>query len=190
MIVLKRINLNNLAAYALIAAILCFYEAAALSAHGSYSIFPAFIEYKEDLNKDGQADVSDVVSLIALGLKIPESPLADYNGDSVFKVVDVLNLLLNVKNGKLTPLIPQNTSSSDTPSSDTTTSDTTLRDTTGTQTTRAGGAMSRFFWQGTSKQLRMHTSTDSIFSRYRTELTASSLYRQLDIGLIRLRELS
>jgi len=123
--VLNRIYINNLAAYALIATILFFYAAAVLSAQTSFSIFPAYIEYKEDFNKDGQADISDVVSLIALGLKVPESPPADYNRDSVFNVVDVLNLLLNIKNGKLTPLIPQDTSSNDTTSSDTT----------GTQTT-------------------------------------------------------
>jgi len=131
----RRINLNNLAACALIAAIMFFYAAALLSARTSFVIFPASVDYKEDFNKDGQTDVSDVVTLIALGLKIPESPVADYNGDSVFNVVDVITLLLNVKSDKLTPLIPQDTSASDTTSIDTTTSDTTSSDTTGTQAT-------------------------------------------------------
>ena len=132
---LNRINLNNLAACALIAAIMCFYAVALLGARTSFVIFPASVDYKEDFNKDGRTDISDVVTLIGLGLKIPGSPVVDYNGDSVFNAVDVITLLLNVKNDKLTPLIPQDTSSIDTTSIDTTGSDTTSVDTTGTEAT-------------------------------------------------------
>ena len=126
---LKYGKLNNLAAFALAAVILCVYAAALLSAQMSFSIFPALVEYQEDINKDGQVDVSDAVSLIILGRKISNSPVSDYNGDSLFNIVDVVTLLLNIKNSRLTPLIPQDTSGKDT-----TSSDTTSNDTTGTQT--------------------------------------------------------
>ena len=78
---------NNLAAPVLASAIVCLY-AMILNARPGITLFPANAEFKEDINRDSQIDFADVVFLIRLGQRLPESPVADYNGDSVFDAVN------------------------------------------------------------------------------------------------------
>ncbi len=119
----------------LLSLIVFLYAAALMQARTSYSVLPALTEYREDINRDGLIDQSDVISLIILGRNIPDSPMADYNGDSVFNVLDAITLLLNIRDSRLTLLLPVDTSGTDTTVTDTTATDTTVTDTTVTDTT-------------------------------------------------------
>jgi len=64
----------------------------------------AEVAYIEDINEDGETDVSDAIALLLRGLEDPDDPEADYNGDGEFNVLDVVSLLINIRNGNLTPL--------------------------------------------------------------------------------------
>jgi hypothetical protein len=118
----------------LLSLIVFLYAAALMQARTSYSVLPAQAEYQEDINRDGQIDELDVLSLIILGMTIPESHICDYNSDSVFNLQDIVSLLLNIRHSKLTLLLPVDTSATDTTVIDTTVTDTTATDTTGSQT--------------------------------------------------------
>ncbi|HUU27952.1 MAG TPA: SpaA isopeptide-forming pilin-related protein [archaeon] len=64
----------------------------------------AEVAYMEDINEDGETDVSDAIALLLRGLEDPDDPEADYNGDGEFNVLDVVSLLINIRDGNLTPL--------------------------------------------------------------------------------------
>ncbi|HUU28375.1 MAG TPA: hypothetical protein VM123_11225 [archaeon] len=98
-------------------------------------LYPAAERYKEDINQDGVLDVSDAITLLLLGVNIPDSPKADYNDDGVYNILDVVKLLVNIRDKKLTLLNPLDTTLTDSTAIDTTATDTTATDTTATKTT-------------------------------------------------------
>lgn len=65
---------------------------------------PAESFYKQDINKDGSANIVDVVALLLLGKDDPENPVADYTDDDKCDISDVISLLLNIMKGDLTEL--------------------------------------------------------------------------------------
>ena len=60
--------------------------------------------YKQDINKDGNVNIVDVVALLILGRDDPENPVADYTDDGECDISDVTSLLLNIMTGNLTQL--------------------------------------------------------------------------------------
>jgi hypothetical protein len=95
---------------------------------------PAEISYKEDFNGDGIISVKkDATALLLLGRDNPGNPVADYNGDGKYSISDVIQLLLNIRDGNLMPVI--DTTAIDTTAIDTTAIDTTTIDTTGSNDT-------------------------------------------------------
>ncbi|MBN2288554.1 MAG: dockerin type I repeat-containing protein [Candidatus Glassbacteria bacterium] len=65
---------------------------------------PAQARYREDFNRDGRVNITDVISLLLLGVASPGDPRADYNGDGRYSVTDAVAMLINIMAGKLTPL--------------------------------------------------------------------------------------
>jgi len=57
--------------------------------------------YKQDINRDGEVNVVDVVALLLMGRNDAESPVADYTDDGEYGMSDVTGLLLNILNGEL-----------------------------------------------------------------------------------------
>jgi len=119
----------------LLSLVVFLYAAALMQARTTYLVLPAQTEYREDLNRDGLTDESDILALILLGRNIPESHICDYNGDSVYNTMDLVTLLLNIRHSRLTPLLQIDTTVTDTTVTDTTVTDTTTTDTTVTDTT-------------------------------------------------------
>jgi len=64
----------------------------------------AAAEYREDMNRDGVADLEDVLHLLRLAGESPGDPRADYNSDGNYSIADALSLLLRIKSGELTSL--------------------------------------------------------------------------------------
>lgn len=93
-------------------------------------LYPAGEMYKEDFNLDGVIDASDAITLLLLGVNVPNSPKADYNDDGVHNIIDVVKLLVNIRDNKLTLLNPPDTALTDSTAIDTTVSDTTSTETT------------------------------------------------------------
>ena len=56
---------------------------------------------KQDINRDGNVNIVDVVALLLLGRGTPESPVADYTDDGEYGISDAMALLLNIMNGEL-----------------------------------------------------------------------------------------
>jgi len=57
--------------------------------------------YKQDINRDGNVNIVDVVALLLLGRDGPESPVADYTDDGEYGIWDATALLLHIINGEL-----------------------------------------------------------------------------------------
>ena len=57
--------------------------------------------YKQDINKDGNVNILDVVALLIMGLEDPESPVADYTDDGKCDISDVTSLMLSIMKGEL-----------------------------------------------------------------------------------------
>ncbi|MFC1614412.1 hypothetical protein ACFL5K_03870 [Gemmatimonadota bacterium] len=57
--------------------------------------------YKEDINWDGNIDITDVVSLLLMSRKVPDDPEVDYNGDGKWSISDAIALLINIRKGNL-----------------------------------------------------------------------------------------
>ena len=57
--------------------------------------------YKQDINRDGEVNVVDVVAMLLMGRDDPESPVADYTDDGEYGMSDVTALLLNIMKGEL-----------------------------------------------------------------------------------------
>jgi len=64
----------------------------------------AAAEYREDLNRDGEANLGDLIHLLKLASESPGDPRVDFNLDGRYSITDALSLLLRVRSGKLTPL--------------------------------------------------------------------------------------
>ena len=64
----------------------------------------AAAEYREDLNRDGEANLEDLIHLLRLAYESPGDPRADFNSDGRYSIIDALTLLLRIRSGKLTPL--------------------------------------------------------------------------------------
>ena len=62
--------------------------------------------YKEDVDGNGEVEISDVLALLRLGRENPSDARADYNGDGSFNVVDAIALLICIVNGNLHPVEP------------------------------------------------------------------------------------
>ena len=60
--------------------------------------------YKQDINRDGEVNIVDVVALLLMARDDPESPVADYTDDGQCGMLDVTCLLLNIMKGELSPL--------------------------------------------------------------------------------------
>ena len=76
---------------------------------GSFSISVAALspwvtQYKEDFNGDGVVNVEDAVFLLLLARDNPVDPRLDYNRDSKWSMVDIVALILNIRNGNLTAI--------------------------------------------------------------------------------------
>ena len=59
-------------------------------------------EYKEDINQDGNVNITDVIALLLLARDDPTDPKVDYNGDGRWSVADAIAMLLNIRYGTLT----------------------------------------------------------------------------------------
>lgn len=60
--------------------------------------------YKQDINKDGNVNIVDVVALLIMGLEDPESPVADYTDNGECDISDVTSLMLSIMTGNLSQL--------------------------------------------------------------------------------------
>jgi len=60
--------------------------------------------YREDVNGDGRMDILDAITLLLIGRANPADPRADFNGDQVFSIRDVSDLLANIMAGTMTPI--------------------------------------------------------------------------------------
>ncbi|MFC1537323.1 hypothetical protein ACFL4P_00690 [Gemmatimonadota bacterium] len=60
------------------------------------------VQYKEDINGDGNVNIVDAIALILKGSANPSDPEVDYNGDGGFSVMDAIALLINIVQGNLT----------------------------------------------------------------------------------------
>ncbi|HUU26262.1 MAG TPA: carboxypeptidase-like regulatory domain-containing protein [archaeon] len=98
---------SKLSALAMLTTLLYLFTAATL---GAQIIAPGDDDgngeagYKEDINQDEVTDVSDAIALLLLGQNDPESPVADYNDDGEYNIIDVISLLINMRDENLTPL--------------------------------------------------------------------------------------
>ncbi len=61
--------------------------------------------YVEDYNGDRLIDMQDVLWLIRNGMKAHADSVCDYNRDGRFSLMDVMVLLVNIRQGRLTPVI-------------------------------------------------------------------------------------
>ncbi|RLC63757.1 MAG: hypothetical protein DRI48_08185, partial [Chloroflexi bacterium] len=60
--------------------------------------------YKEDINKNGNVNIVDVVALLLRGKADPEDPVADYTDDGECDILDVTAIMQNIMGGNLSPL--------------------------------------------------------------------------------------
>jgi hypothetical protein len=60
--------------------------------------------YKEDINKNGNVNIVDVVALLLRSKADPEDPVADYTDDGECNILDVAAIMQNIMEGNLSPL--------------------------------------------------------------------------------------
>ncbi|MBN2288167.1 MAG: SUMF1/EgtB/PvdO family nonheme iron enzyme [Candidatus Glassbacteria bacterium] len=68
---------------------------------------PAETRYKEDVNRDGNVNVTDVIALLLLQRNDPGNPDGDYDGNGKEDIADAIALLLAIRDGRLTPVQEQ-----------------------------------------------------------------------------------
>jgi len=91
--------------FALLIAFLYLFGIPILSADNRSQTYvnPGDVSYKEDINQDGLTNILDAIALLILGMNDPNNPTADYDADGKYSITDVISLIINIQNGKLTP---------------------------------------------------------------------------------------
>lgn len=56
----------------------------------------------EDISRDGNTNIVDVIALLLLAREDPDNPEVDYDGNGSYSVADAISLLLNIRDGNLT----------------------------------------------------------------------------------------
>lgn len=89
----------------IVATLLIFVLAQAAPAAASQLAAKVDTTYVEDYNNDRLMDMQDVFWLIRNGMTVHADSLCDYNRDGRFSLMDVMALLVNIRQGRLTPVL-------------------------------------------------------------------------------------
>ena len=60
-----------------------------------------------DFNRDGRVNIVDVVAFLIAGLREPDNPALDYDGDGSFSLSDPIAMLRDILEGRFTHLLAQ-----------------------------------------------------------------------------------